>query len=119
MKTVKGRKLLPLFALVLGGFALAPGFAATSGQQTEPQAQPPGQSSSPSGMSSQQQKSPAQLMQGKIQQVCQTADKNHDGYISKSEFKSLKKDAKISFKTADVGHKGRLNMQECAKAVSG
>ncbi len=121
MKTPQLMKLAPLVAVVLGGFALAPSFAETPGQQAGPQGmQPKAESSAQppqSGTPEQKGNSPAQLIQDKIQQACQRADKNHDGYISKSEYKALQKVAKIDFKKADSNHKGRLDMAACAKAL--
>lgn len=114
---------VPLIALVLGGIACAPGFAATSDRPAEPQgyqgqAQVPQIPSQPD-MAKQQGNTAAQLIQDKIQRVCKMADKDHDGSLTASEFKALQKDTKIDFKSADVGHRGRLSMQECAKALSG
>ncbi len=118
MKVPHVKALVGLSAVILGGFVVATSFAIGSGQAAAPQARISVALSS-SGMVRVPADSPAQLIQDKIKQVCRSADKNQDGYISKTEYKALKNDAGVGFKAADLGHKGRLSMMECAMALSG
>ncbi|HYP67382.1 MAG TPA: hypothetical protein VEP67_03920 [Thiobacillaceae bacterium] len=128
-----------LVAGILGAYAWAPAYSASqdSGKTyTEPAAgtpppgtQYPGAYTEPapgaqSGAQSPGAQSPAaaepaeKIMPGKSATVCARLDKNRDGYISLAEFRASGKPKKL-FKSADVGHRGKLNMEECSKALSG
>jgi len=95
MKTLQGKISATLTALFLGSYVWVPTFAATPEQQ-------PGSAS------------PAQTE--KIGDTCTRLDKDQDSYISVSEWKGLKKDAK-AFMSADANQDGQLDLIECAKAL--
>lgn len=123
MKALQFRTTATLAALVLSAYAWGPSYAVDAGAQQYPGKEPAatqGQpmDSSPGGASQgAEAPTPAQLMERKIQDVCARTDKDLDGYISQSEFKDTKKSSKV-FKTADADRDGRLNLQECEKALS-
>ena len=111
-----------LVAGILGAYAWAPAYSAVqdSGQtysQPAPGAQAPG-AESPGTQTPAAAEPAEKIMPQKKADVCARLDKNRDGYISSVEFKSSGKPHKL-FKSADVGHRGKLNMEECNKALSG
>lgn len=122
MKTLEHKTVASLAALLLSAYAWGPSFAVSPGEKPYPSQAPAASQSQPmapaqgGASQSSEAQSPAQLMQQKIQDVCARTDKDLDGYISKSEFKDAKKSDKV-FKTADADHDGRLNLQECEKAL--
>ena len=103
---------------LLGAYAWAPVYSADSGSYSQPA---PG---AQSGEQSQTAQTPAaaepaeKIMPGNNSDVCARLDKNQDGFISLAEFKASGKPAKL-FKNADVAKRGKLNMEECNKAMSG
>ena len=127
MKTSHTKAITTLLALLLGGLFSASIFAVTPDPSTGSTEAPASSSTTGSssssgsepGMSGESTAGQDSLMQDKIQRNCKTADKNKDGYISKTEFKSLKKTAKLDFKAADTNKRGRLDMQDCVKALTG
>lgn len=48
---------------------------------------------------------------------CTQLDTNHDGYISKKEFMASGMSSK-DFKLADATNRGKLNMEECTRALA-
>lgn len=48
---------------------------------------------------------------------CTQLDTNHDGYISKKEFEKSGLPSK-DFKVADATNRGKLNMEECTRALA-
>jgi hypothetical protein len=48
---------------------------------------------------------------------CTQLDANHDGYISKKEFMASGMSSK-EFKVADAANRGKLNMEECTRALA-
>lgn len=124
MKPSQAKVVTPLLALMLGALFSASILAVTPGQSTGSKEAPSppsatGSSGSEPGKSGESISGKESLMPDQVQRHCKTADKNQDGYISRTEFKSLKKTAKLDFKAADTGKRGRLNMQDCAKALTG
>lgn len=99
-----------LMATVLGAYVGAPAFSADQ-SYSSPGAQAPAETQSP--MAQPGEKAPASKPD-----VCARLDANHDGYITKKEFKQSKKPSKV-FTTADITHRGKLNMEECSKALQG
>jgi hypothetical protein len=97
MKALQSKIPAALTALFLSSYAWAPAFAATPEQQ--PGAAMPSQTE-------------------KMGETCARLDKDQDGYLSISEWKALKLDAK-AFKVADADQDGRLDLAECAKTVGG
>lgn len=53
----------------------------------------------------------------KSKSVCARLDTNHDGYISRSEFKASGQ-TKSTFSAADTTHRGKLTVAECDEALS-
>jgi hypothetical protein len=111
-----------LAAGILGAYAWGSAYSASysaspdSGQSYTQPAAPSAQSP---GTQTPAASEPAEkIMPGKNSDTCARLDKNHDGFISKAEFKASGKPQKM-FKSADVGHRGKLNMEECSKALSG
>ncbi len=98
--------------LMAGVLAWAPVYSATgdSGQTySNPAsgAQAPAAGSQPS----------ESMMPGKDSATCARLDKNSDGFITWPEFKASGKPNKV-FKSADAEHHGKLNMEECSKALA-
>jgi hypothetical protein len=103
--------------LMAGAFAWAPVYSATgdSGQTytapatgaQAPAVQPPAGGNQPS----------ESMMPGKDSATCARLDKDSDGYITWPEFKASGQSNKV-FKSADAEHRGKLNMEECGKALS-
>lgn len=60
--------------------------------------------------------SPTEIMQLKFQEVCARADENRDGTISRREFPDLQRPAPV-FRMADANGDGRLDRQECERAL--
>lgn len=117
MKAANITTMAMLVAGILGVYAWAPVYSASqdsgpSYTESAPGAQAPSVQS-PVGAA------PAEIiMPGKKPDACARLDKNQDGYISLSEFKASGKPIKL-FKGADVGRRGKLNMEECNKALTG
>lgn len=133
MTAIKTTTVTMMVAGFLGACAWAPVYSAyqDSGQTyTKPAAPPPGTQyqgaytePAPAAAQAPSVQSPVgaapaeKIMPEKKLEACARLDKNRDGYISMSEFKASGKPAKV-FKGADVGHRGKLNMEQCNKALT-
>jgi hypothetical protein len=133
MKAIKTTTVTMMVAGFLGACAWAPVYSAyqASGQTyTKPAAPPPGTQyqgaytePAPATAQAPSVQSPVgaapaeKIMPEKKLQACARLDKDRDGYVSMSEFKASGKPAKV-FKGADVGHRGKLNMEQCNKALT-
>ncbi len=121
MKPRSYTSLAPLAALLLGAFAFGPALSVTpeqkpggSGYESTSPAQSPETSAAPSQSPSQASE---QIMPDKSQDICARYDKNKDGALTWKEFKGSKK-SNDTFKSADANSDGRLDMKECASALS-
>jgi hypothetical protein len=54
----------------------------------------------------------------RAQETCLRLDKNHDGDVTRSEFKAAKLAGK-AFTSADANHDRRLDIKECDQAPQG
>jgi hypothetical protein len=105
-----------LLAGFLGAYAWVPVYSATQeSDQTSTQMAPAAPSSKTQSPTASE---PANIMSGKGSNVCARLDKNHDGYVNKTEFKASGKPAKL-FRSTDVGHQGKLTIEQCNKALAG
>jgi hypothetical protein len=117
MKTPIPTAVAMLVAGMLGAYAWAPAYSAVQ-DSAQTYSQPAPGAQSPGTQTPAAAEPAEKIMPQKKADVCARLDKNRDGYISSAEFKSSGKPHKL-FKSADVGHRGKLNMEECNKALSG
>jgi hypothetical protein len=113
MKRSTNTTIAPLTLLLLGAFTVSLGLAATPA----PEAAPPSQeSATPTSPMPATGSATEQIMPDKAKQACARLDKDHSGYLTTKEFKGIKQPL-ADFKSADLNHDGRLDMQECAKVL--
>src|SRR5512143_2831709 len=93
-----------LVAVLLGAYAGVPAFSAT--EQTGPAPNAP-----TTKMQAPDSGSADKIMPAGKAAVCARLDANHDGHISKSEFRASGKSAK-DFQLADVSHRGWLTLDQ-------